>query len=125
MSADSKFKVTTKIRTALMEDAEIVALVGSRIFPIVAPNKTAGDFITYQRDEYSKDRTKMGVAAETCKVYINAISDSYDRSQDLAYLIDKALDGTHPNLGISIYTEDSTEDFEDGKYIQSLLFEIK
>lgn len=125
MSATSKFKVTTILRQVLIEDAEISALVGTQIFPIAAPSDTIGDFITYQRDEYSKDRTKNQVARHTCKVFISAISDSYGRSQHLAELIDKTLDGVHKDLGLSVYMEDSTEDLEDGKYIQTLLFEIK
>lgn len=125
MSAESKFKVTTKVRQALLDNAEISAMVGSKIFPVVAPKDTNGDFIIYQRDEYSKDYTKMGIDQQTCKVYVNAISDDYDRSQELAYQINECLEGKHADLNMAVYLVDSTEDFEDNKYIQVLLFEIK
>ena len=125
MSAESKFKVTTKIRTALLERPEIVAMVEDRISPIVAPKDTVGDFITYQRDEYSKEYTKMGISEQKCRVYVNAISEDYDRSQELAYQINESLEGVHPDLNISVELVDSTEDFEDNKFIQILLFDIK
>ena len=125
MSAESKFKVTTKVRIALLDKAEIAAMVGNQIFPVVAPKDTKGDFLIYQRDEYSKDYTKMGISGQTCRVYVNAVSDDYDRSQELAYQINEALEGKHVDLGMDVYLVDSTEDFEDGKYIQVLLFDIK
>ena len=125
MSAESKFKITTKIRTALLAKSEISDMVGERVFPVVAPKDTIGDFIIYQRDEYSKDYTKMGISGQSCRVYVTAISDDYDRSQDLAYQINESLEGVHPDLNMEVKLVDSTEDFEDNKYIQVLLFDIK
>jgi hypothetical protein len=125
MSAESKFKITTKVRAALLAKSEISDIVGERIFPVVAPKNTKGDFIIYQRDEYSKDYTKQGIYEQSCRVYVNAISEDYDRSQELAYQINEALEGIHHDLGMDVYLVDSTEDFEDNKYIQVLLFNIK
>ena len=124
MSAESKFKITTKVRAVLLATPEISTIVDTRVFPVVAPKDTPGDFIIYQRDEYSKDYTKMGISSQRCRVYVNAISEDYDRSQVLAYQINEALEGKHVNLKMDIKLIDSTEDFEDGKYIQVLLFEI-
>lgn len=125
MSAESKFKITTRVRTALLASSEIVSMVGNQIFPIVAPKDTLGDFIIYQRDEYSKQYTQMGISNQSCRVYVNAISDSYDRSQELAYQINESLEGIHTNLNMDVKLVDSTEDFEDDKYIQVLLFDIQ
>jgi len=125
MSAESKFKITTKVRAVLLAKTEIANIVGNQIFPVVAPKNTKGDFIIYQRDEYSKDYTKMGIREQACRVYVNAISEDYDRSQELAYQINESLEGIHHDLGMDVKLVDSTEDFEDGKYIQVLLFDIK
>lgn len=125
MSAESKFKITTKVRAALLAKSEISDIIGERIFPVVAPKNTKGDFIIYQRDEYSKDYSKMGIIGQSCRVYVNAISEDYDRSQELAYQINEALEGIHRDLGMDVKLVDSTEDFEDNKYIQVLLFDIK
>lgn len=125
MSAESKFKITTKVRTALLARTEISEMVGTQVFPVVAPKDTKGDFIIYQRDQYSKDYTKMGVYGQQCRVYINAISEDYDTSQELAYQINESMEGYHEDLNMDVKLIDSTEDFEDGKYIQVLLFDIK
>jgi len=118
----AKFKAGTLIRNILKADTEIFSIVGENIFPLVAPKETVGDIILYQRDEYSKEYTNMGVANEKCKVYVEAISDDYDKSQSLAELINATLEGKHE--GIVIRLEDSTEDYADGKYLQVLLFSV-
>lgn len=120
----TKFKITTEVRNILLDVPEIKELVKDKIYPIMAPKDTIGDFLIYQRDEYSKEYTKMGIHSERCRVYISAISDNYDRSQELAYLINESLEGIHPDLDLNIKLADSTEDYEDGKYIQVLLFDI-
>lgn len=125
MSAESKFKITTQLREVLLSSVGVSSLVSVRIYPIIAPKDTKGDFIIYQRDEYSKEYTKMGICSQRCRVYVNAVSDDYDRSQELAYQINECLEGFHTNLNLDVKLIDSTEDFEDGKFIQVLLFEIK
>lgn len=52
------FKITTEVRTILLDEPEIVSLVDDRIFPVIAPENTEGDFITYQRDGYKQVYTK-------------------------------------------------------------------
>lgn len=125
MSAESKFKITTKVRAALLGRTEITDMIDNRIFPVVAHKDTKGDFIVYQRDEYSKEYSKMGIVSQKCRVYVNAVSEEYNRSQELAYLINECLEGFHTDLAIKVKLVDSTEDFEDGKFIQVLLFEIE
>lgn len=122
MRAASKFKITTVVRDLILANQEINRLIDGQLYPIIADEKAKGSFIVYYRDEYSKDRTKMGISGQTCKVVIAAVSSDYDTSQDLAELIDSTLDGVHD--GITIHLEDSTEDFEDKKYIQVLVFSI-
>lgn len=65
----------------------------------------------------------MGLFSQQCRVFINVVSDNYDRSQDIAELILGVLEGDRSN-GLRIRLKDSTEDYEDKKFIQVLLFEI-
>lgn len=122
-----KFKVTSEIRDMLLKSGEVAHIVGDKIFPIVAPEKTEGIYVTYQREQYGVDRTKMGAAMETCQVYIFVVGDKYAESQDLAEKIFIALNGDHSN-GLRIWLNDSTEDItgegQNKKYVQVLLFEI-
>lgn len=121
----NKLTITTEVRALLLENKEITGKIGEKIFPIIAPDNTEGDFIIYQRDGYKQDYTKMGVARQIPIVYVDAVSDDYDRSQELASLIYEALEGTFSNLDMTIHLEDSTEDYADGKYFQVLQFSVE
>lgn len=121
----NKFKVTTEIRSLLLSSPAISSLVQDKIFPLVAPTDTQGDFIIYQRDGYKTEYTKMGRYMDKPLVYINAVSDDYDRSQEIASVIYDYLEGDFVNPTMRIRLEDSTEDYEDGKFIQVLQFSIE
>lgn len=121
----NKFKVTTEIRSLLLSSPVISAFVQDKIFPLVAPTDTQGDFIIYQRDGYKTEYTKMGRYMDKPLVYINAVSDDYDRSQEIASAIYDYLEGDFANPTMRIRLEDSTEDYEDGKFIQVLQFSIE
>lgn len=123
--ADSKFGITTIIvNDILLKKEEIVELIDDRIFPVVADKDTVGDFVTYQRDRYSIEATQMGVSNQQCEVMFNVFSESYDKSQKIAEIIAMTLVGSWNSPTMSIRLADSTEDFEDGKFKQILLFEI-
>lgn len=122
---NNMFKITTEVRDILMASEEIKSLIDNKIFPLIAPEKTKGDYIAYQRDGYKQDTTKMGVYTQKPLVNVIAVSESYARSQELASLIYDTLSGDFADPDIHIELEDSTEDFIDNKYIQVLQFSIK
>ncbi len=125
-----KFKVCTLLREMLLEDATIKDLVDNRIFPIIAPESTEGNYIVYVRDEYSIERVKQGIYNQNCVVYISCISADYDVSQQMAEAVFNVLDNRYnihnDNTSIiSINMTDSTEDYDGDVYIQTLQFTIK
>jgi hypothetical protein len=119
------FKIATEIRAILLSSEDIKEAIGEKVFPIIAPENTVGDFIVYQRDGYKQDCTKFGIYQQVPIVNVVAISENYDRSQHLASLIYDTLSGDFADPDIHIELEDSTEDFIDNKYIQVLQFSIK
>lgn len=122
--AETKFRITTVIRQILLQNSDLVELIGDKIYPLYAPDDTKGDFVLYTRDEYSIDRTQMGIVIQRCKVYINVVSTDYDRGQEIAEKIFDILDGDYSD-GMKIRLIDSTEDIADKKYVQVLLFSIE
>jgi hypothetical protein len=126
----TKFSVCTLIRERLLADEKIKELVGNKIFPIIAPESSEGNYIVYVRDEYSIDRTKTGIAFHNCIVFISCVSSSYDESQKIADAVFQALDGKYKinseqhNIN-AIEMIDSTEDYDGDVYIQTLSFSIK
>ena len=121
----NKFKITTEIQNLLLENKDIEFLIGTKIFPIVANKGTEGDYIVYQRDGYKQEETKMGVVRQIPTVFVGAVSTDYNSSQELASLIYETLEGEFTDPDMTIHLEDSTEDYIDGKYIQTLQFSIR
>ena len=123
-----KWGIGNDIRDILLADAAVSGQVGNHIYPIVAAENTIGDFIVYSRQKYSKKTVQMGVYQDECEVAVVAISDNYDNAIALASSIDNALTGKHTlsnGIRLDIMLTDSTEVFDDNKYIETLLFTIK
>lgn len=123
-----KWFVGNDIRAILLKDEDIIKQVGTNIFPIIAPEKTNGDFILYVRNKYNKSAVKQGVYQDECEVAVVAISENYDDAIALAAKIDNALSGQHKldnGVRLQITLADSTETFDDDKYIETLVFTIK
>lgn len=128
LNSYQKWFVGNDIRTILLNDEEIVKQVGTDIYPIIAAENTQGDFIVYMRNKYSKSAVKMGVYQDECEVAVIGISSNYDDAIALASKIDNALCGLHTlenGVRLQITLVDSTETFDDDKYIETLVFNIK
>lgn len=130
LNSYQKWGIGNDIRTILLQDADILEQVGQSIYPLVAPENTKGDFILYRRDRYFKQDNKMGVHEDDCTLSVVAVSDNYDSVIALASKIDNALTGkqfTDKDSGhsIRIHLTDSSEDYSDLKYIETLTFTIK
>lgn len=126
--SNQKWAVGNDVRRILITDPDVVALVGQKIFPIVAPENIDGEFIVYQRDDYVKHSTKMGVFEDTCELSLRAVSDNYDKSIEIVSAIDNALTGVHlltGNIRLQMDVTSSSEYYDDNKYVQKITFEIK
>lgn len=128
LNSFQKWNIGNIVRTILLNDEDVKAQVSNNIFPIVAPENTADDFLVYRRAQYSKSSVKMGVYEDKCELIIVAICSNYDNSIELASKVDNALTGKHTlenGIKLDIALSDSTEMYEDDKYIQTLIFTIK
>ena len=56
-----KWFIGNVVRSILVADEEVSEQVGNKVFPLVAPENTVGDFIVYSRQKYAKDTVKTGV----------------------------------------------------------------
>jgi hypothetical protein len=129
---NTKFKITNVIRKFLLENKTLQMLVGNRIFPIISIEQAKeGDFIVYQREEYSIQKTKNGIYEQEVSVFITCVSSDYDVSQEIAEQVYLTLQNINnyidPDSGMVInYIDlaDSTEDYAVDKFIQVLKFRI-
>lgn len=123
-----KWFIGNTIRDILIDDSLVFEQVGNHIYPLVAPENTKGDFIVYLRQKYGRESVKQGIYEDVCEVAVIAISEDYDKGIELASNIDSALSGRHnidSECKLDIALVDSTETFEDNKYIETLVFSIK
>lgn len=128
LNSYQKWFIGNDLRDILLKDEEIVNQVGTNIFPLIAPESTEGDFIVYMRNKYNKSTVKMGVYQDECEVAVVGISDNYDSAIALASKIDNALSGLHTlenGVRLQVMLSESSEIFEDDKYIETLVFTIK
>ena len=128
LNSYQKWFIGNDIRALLLKNEEIVNQVGSNVFPLIAPENTIGDFIVYMRNKYNKIAVKQGIYQDECEVAVVGISDNYDDALALASKIDNALTGQHTldnGVRLMITLADSTETFDDDKYIETLIFTIK
>ena len=129
LGACRKWYIGDAIRDILIADQDVHEQVGNHIYPIVAAENTKGDFIIYLRQKYGRSYVKQGIYEDECEVAVVAISENYDNAVKLASNIDAALSGRHTNdedgCTVDIMLLDSTETFDDNKYIETLVFSIK
>lgn len=128
LNSYQKWFIGNDIRALLLKNEDVINQVGTNIFPLIAPENTIGDFIVYMRNKYNKTAVKQGIYQDECEVAVVGISDNYDDALSLASKIDNALTGQHTldnGVRLMITLADSTETFDDDKYIETLIFTIK
>lgn len=120
-----KFTVGTTLRKILLSDTELQNHISNKIYPLIAPENTSGDFIVYKRNNYKKDYTKEYLVVESCTIAFIIVADNYDKSQQIALLVNDILENTVLEDNTNIRLIESNEDYIDEKYIQELIFNIE
>ena len=124
------------IYNILNGDNAVRTLVGTRIFPNVAPQTTEFPFIIYDVNGVTPNDTKDGVSTlDTNSVMISCYSETYSQASDLAKKIRIAMDrineGTYNDEQIQSSQFQSYNDiFDDtsgdsGIYRKALDFDIR
>ena len=86
-------EIGKSIYNILANTANVSALVGTRIFPNVAPQTTAFPFIIYDVTGVEPTNTKDGVSTlDTNDVMISVYSNTYSEASSLAQLVRIAMD---------------------------------
>ena len=127
-------KVGLALYSLLSSNAEVSSVVGTRIFPNVAPQTTTFPFIIYEVDGDDPNDTKDGVSTvDVNNITVSCYSKSYSNASDLALKIRTALDrqsGTHGGVSIQSIQYDSYNDIfddnhEDGVYRKAIDFNVR
>ena len=80
--------------STLNNDATLTTLVGSKIYPQVAPDNAAVPYITYQVIVGTPHNKLVGVPESERKlIQVNCISNSYTNAKDIAVACKSAING--------------------------------
>lgn len=82
------------LRSALIANATVAGLVGSRIYPVLAPASASLPFVTWRRSGIEREQTlgnPMGVPRVT--VEFSIFGTTYNQARELADAMRLVLDG--------------------------------
>lgn len=120
-----------KIFTAIIDVVSLLSasqtiqnLVGDKIYPLINTDETDGDFIAYQRAGYQRLDTNMATASKAT-FFMTAVSNTYDRSLEIAEAVYNTLEGDHSQYDLRIKLVDYEEDYIDKKFVQILKFTLE
>jgi len=82
------------IRSVLVADADVARLLGTRIYPVIAPASAAVPFATYRRSAVQRQQSLSGPTGVTTVILsLDLYAESYEAVRDLADRCRRALDG--------------------------------
>lgn len=118
------------IYATLQSSNDVVAKVGTRVFPIVAPNDTDFPFVVYTRtNTYPQNGTKDGWDGDVVSFEINIATSTYNEGAELADKIRDLFENCRistTDLAIeNIRMTSCSEAFNEDTYVQSLFFECE
>jgi hypothetical protein len=107
----------------------VEGLVGDRIFPIIAPEKTPAPFIVYRRVSGRGEYTKDLLAYDETNIELTVVTATYEegrtRAKKLRDIIEKERLVYATSILYSAEVVDSSEDFDGEEYSQRLVFKCK
>jgi hypothetical protein len=81
-------------RSALVADAAVAAVIGTRVFPVLAPATAPLPFATYRRSGVIRAHTLSGpMGSPTVNMALDIYAETYEAVRDLADKCRKVLDG--------------------------------
>ena len=113
-----------KIYSILKNNQAVSALIGSKIYPLIAPEGTPLPYVLYQRS-YRGSGSKDGQVAGDIRVNFAVFAKTYLESIQIAQAIEQALVGYRDEKIKKINLEDGDEQYIEDAYLQAMVFTIK
>lgn len=104
------------LRTALVGSTSVTSIVGTRIYPLLAPKTAAIPFITWRRAGISREHTLAGpMGMPNVTVEMQSFANTYEDVRQLADRVRLVLDGyggTVNNVEVkNVSLENEADDF--------------
>jgi len=121
-------QLNNAVYTLLASYTGLTAIVGTNVFPIIAPNETPLPFIVIERD-FTTNYTKDYVSMNDSNVEITILSTNYNQGVQISALVDNILNNYKGSTsGINIRDcrlINCTETYQDDAFIQKLIYAVK
>lgn len=106
----------TVLRAALIGNAAVASMVGSRVYPLLAPKTSSLPFITWRRAGITREHTLAGpMGMPNVSVEMQAFAATYEDARELADRVRLVLDGyggTVNNVEVrNVSLENEADDF--------------
>jgi len=111
------------IYTVLSTNAPVVALVGSKIYPLVIPEGTTLPCIVYERS-FSNPISKDGLATSDSTVNITILATDYKKTISIAEAVNTALTGYKDTHIKRLALVNGAETYLEGAFVQNLTYAI-
>jgi hypothetical protein len=104
------------VRAALVASASVSAIVGSRIFPILAPQTAALPLIIWRRSGIERQHSLSGpIGTPTVSLEMQLLATTYEQARELADKVRAVLDGYGGTLNNTevkhVYLDQEADDF--------------
>jgi len=104
------------VRAALVASASVSAIVGSRIYPILAPQTAALPLIIWRRSGIERQHSLSGpIGTPTVSLEMQLLATTYEQARELADKVRLVLDGYGGTLNNTevkhVYLDQEADDF--------------
>lgn len=106
-------------RSAIIGDAAVAALVGTRVYPVIAPATADLPFITFRRSGIQREHTLSGPSGmPVVQMTLDMYATTYEGVRDLADQVRLCLDGFGTSSAESVVVNNVSLDNEADGFVQ-------
>jgi hypothetical protein len=106
-------------RSALIADADVAAMVGTRVYPVIAPATADLPFVTWRRSGVQRQHTLAGpMGMPTVILTVDIYATTYEAVRDLADKCRRVLDGYGTAETDSVVVKNVSLDNEADGFVQ-------
>jgi len=107
------------LATVLVSDPAVAALIGTRVYPVIAPAAADLPFVTWRRSGVLRQHTLSGpMGMPTVTLTVDLYATTYEAVRELADRVRLALDGYGGTPADSISVKNVSLDNESDGFIQ-------
>ena len=121
----SSISIIRQIRSILLNNANLVSLVGNKIFPLVAEAETKNPFIVIKRNSLTVSYTKDSNINDDNIIILSIIADDYEKVVQIAEEVRNSLENYRDNFILESRITNVSDNYNYDIYNIDISFKIK